>query len=41
MPVESLPESSGYTWHDVMEREFRLDEPEPSKTSAPGSGDRG
>jgi len=41
MPVESLPESSGYTWHDVMEREFRFDQHEPSQTSAPGSGRRG
>jgi hypothetical protein len=38
MPVESFPEKSGYTWHDVMEREFRLDEPEPSQTSGPSTG---
>jgi hypothetical protein len=38
MPVESFPEASEYSWHDVMEREFRLDEPEPSQTSGPRSG---
>jgi Domain of unknown function DUF29 len=38
MPVESFPEASEYSWHDVMEREFRLDEPEPSQTRGPRSG---
>ncbi|SIO41275.1 protein of unknown function DUF29 [Bradyrhizobium erythrophlei] len=38
MPVESFPEKSEYTWHDVMEREFRLDQPEPSQTSGLGTG---
>jgi hypothetical protein len=38
MPVESFPEKSEYTWYDLTEREFRLDEPEVSETNRPGSG---
>ena|ERR1700757_1759155 len=37
LPVGSFPEKSKYTWQDVTEREFRLDEPEVSETSQPGS----
>jgi hypothetical protein len=36
MPLESFPEKSQYTWHDAIEREFRLDEPDLSSSSDPG-----
>ena len=36
MPLESFPEKSRYSWDDVIEREFRLDEPDLSTSSGPG-----
>jgi len=38
LPLESFPEKSNYTAHDVMHREFHLDEPELSRGSGPGKG---
>lgn len=30
MPVEQFPDKSEYQWHDVMKREFRLDDTRPA-----------
>lgn len=36
LSLETFPEKSTYTTHDVMQREFQLDEPDLSHGSGPG-----
>lgn len=38
LPLESFPEKSNYSTHDVMDREFHLDESDLSRGNGPGKG---